>query len=262
MGDKFQAIYGFRGANSNSMQMVQEAFDCKPCPLSVSYRCPSVIVDQVYRHTGYTDIVANEVGGHYKELKSSYYLDVFQKGDFVICRNNAPLLALAFRLLAAQIPFSLAKDFGKSLIDTLDGVPKKHKTVGQVIEFIDYFRSWAVQKGIVDKKDKNAMKAHDERCDILEVLCKQLEPEATVQELKKHVQKLLSKKEEYECVNLKTIHGSKGLEAKRVFLLDLDLIPSKYAKSEEELAQEQNLKYVALTRACEELYLIDSPNKR
>lgn len=43
-GDRFQSIFGFRGAGTNSMDMLQEHFNLKPLPLSVTYRCPQAVV--------------------------------------------------------------------------------------------------------------------------------------------------------------------------------------------------------------------------
>jgi len=59
------------------------------------------------------------------------------------------------------------------------------------------------------------------------------------------------------AIMLCTIHKSKGLEADVVYILDEKLIPSKFAKSPEQLTQEQNLKYVARTRARHELYYLN-----
>jgi superfamily I DNA/RNA helicase len=59
------------------------------------------------------------------------------------------------------------------------------------------------------------------------------------------------------AIMLCTIHKSKGLEADIVYILNEDLIPSRFAKSAEQLKQENNLKYVARTRAKEELYFLD-----
>ena len=63
------------------------------------------------------------------------------------------------------------------------------------------------------------------------------------------------------AVILCTIHKSKGLEAKVVYILNEFLIPSKFAKSPSQLEQEQNLKYVARTRATEELYYLNIGKK-
>ena len=61
------------------------------------------------------------------------------------------------------------------------------------------------------------------------------------------------------CIKLSTIHRAKGLEADRVFILNFNELP--YFKPNQkywEREQEQNLKYVAVTRAMEELYLVKS----
>jgi DNA helicase-2/ATP-dependent DNA helicase PcrA len=49
VGDPHQAIYGFRGANSDSMQRIAKRFSCKTLPLSVSYRCPKATVREAQR---------------------------------------------------------------------------------------------------------------------------------------------------------------------------------------------------------------------
>ncbi|MCH8518331.1 UvrD-helicase domain-containing protein [Candidatus Gracilibacteria bacterium] len=59
-------------------------------------------------------------------------------------------------------------------------------------------------------------------------------------------------------VTLMTIHTSKGLEQKRVFVTGLEegLFPSKRTISEpRQLEEERRLMYVAMTRACDELFL-------
>jgi hypothetical protein len=48
------------------------------------------------------------------------------------------------------------------------------------------------------------------------------------------------------------------MEAHRVFILDGALMPSKWAKQAWQQQQEQNLKYVACTRALDTLIFVDS----
>ena len=52
---------------------------------------------------------------------------------------------------------------------------------------------------------------------------------------------------------LATVHKAKGLEAPRVFILNPDGMPSKWARQEWQMQQERNLQYVAVTRALETL---------
>ncbi len=59
---------------------------------------------------------------------------------------------------------------------------------------------------------------------------------------------------------LSTIHKSKGLEADNVYIIHEELMPSKYAKKDWEMVQEQNLIYVAYTRAKSHLGFVKDFN--
>ncbi len=50
VGDPWQAIYGFRGANTDSMSRIASRFSCKSFPLSVSYRCPKAVVREAQKY--------------------------------------------------------------------------------------------------------------------------------------------------------------------------------------------------------------------
>lgn len=70
-------------------------------------------------------------------------------------------------------------------------------------------------------------------------------------------------------VVLSTIHKSKGLEFERVFILQNERLPEhsesqrrKNTDMTQKEAQEENLKYVAYTRAKNQLHLINSPDSR
>jgi len=49
VGDPNQAIYGFRGADSDSMEQLQRDFNATVLPLSVSFRCSKAVVAEVKR---------------------------------------------------------------------------------------------------------------------------------------------------------------------------------------------------------------------
>lgn len=63
-------------------------------------------------------------------------------------------------------------------------------------------------------------------------------------------------------VTLTSAHRSKGLEFERVYIIDRDNFPSPKAESEEELKQEANILYVALTRARDILNVLQPPPKQ
>jgi superfamily I DNA/RNA helicase len=64
-----------------------------------------------------------------------------------------------------------------------------------------------------------------------------------------------------DAIKISTIHKAKGLENERVFILEYDKLPWKrFDMQPWEITQELNLKYVAITRAKQELYLVKSDN--
>jgi len=66
--------------------------------------------------------------------------------------------------------------------------------------------------------------------------------------------------DDHADISLSTIHKAKGLENDRVFFLRPDLIPSRFAVNPWQKEQEENLRYVAITRAKKELvYVNDFP---
>lgn len=71
------------------------------------------------------------------------------------------------------------------------------------------------------------------------------------------------KKDPSSFVTLTTAHRSKGLEFNRTYILEPNLFPHPRAKTPEELQQENNAWYVALTRAIRGLHVLaPKPDKR
>ena len=80
----------------------------------------------------------------------------------------------------------------------------------------------------------------------------------TVHSLKQRIKTLFSEKVGDAPVLLSTIHKAKGLEWPNVVILEAGLMPSKYAKTPAEIQQENNLHYVAITRAQKQLIYLES----
>lgn len=49
VGDDAQSIYGFRGADSDAMELLKSEFNCEELPLSVSYRCSKAVVREAQK---------------------------------------------------------------------------------------------------------------------------------------------------------------------------------------------------------------------
>jgi superfamily I DNA/RNA helicase len=89
-------------------------------------------------------------------------------------------------------------------------------------------------------------------------------PEPTVDRLLARLKEMFGKKG--KAIELATVHGAKGLEWARVFILAPDKFPSNWDSGKREfmrsvrsaidLEQERNIEYVAITRAKEELCFV------
>lgn len=73
-----------------------------------------------------------------------------------------------------------------------------------------------------------------------------------------YIQNLKDKKNQKDGVTLSTFHGSKGLEWKVVFIINLNegTIPINKAISIDDIEEERRLFYVAMTRAKDNLYIL------
>lgn len=117
VGDPMQAIYAFRGAAEDSMSLLQSRFNMDEARLTLSFRCPSVIVENARRWV--SDFKAAQVGGRIQTL------DELELGDLpeastVLCRNNAPLIKVATAALRRGRRVTvLGRDLEKTLKKTL-----------------------------------------------------------------------------------------------------------------------------------------------
>jgi len=119
VGDPWQNIYGFRGASAGGIEEAKETYSCEALPLSISFRCPSAIVRNVHWHVPHFKWFTE---GGQVERPISLRVDDIADDTTIICRNNAPLLSMAFRLLGAGRSISIA---GSEIGPRIIGIMKK-----------------------------------------------------------------------------------------------------------------------------------------
>lgn len=249
VGDPRQAIYSFMGSNLSSFNSFKEAPNTTCLPLSVSYRCPKNIIElanqvfpgiEAYENNG--DGVVRF--GHLSEVK---------EGDFIICRNNLPLIEAYISILRNGLkPKILGKDLGKNLLDLMN-------SVSNIEDFKEVLSQKILQlkeKGVKSIEFDKSYIALKERVDICRYLYSV--SDFSVEKTKRFLVDIFSDSYSAKDVVLMTGHKSKGLESKRVFYLYPELIPSKYASTPLDFYQEKCLEYVIITRAKQELIIIKS----
>lgn len=254
VGDPAQAIYGFRGADSDSLDMIAKEFGAITLPLSVSYRCSTSIVEYARNWVKHIEPSPTAKAGSVHDHGYDWQTSMFKAEDLVVCRTTKPIIAMAYQLINARIPaFVMGREIGaglKSLIKKLNpkNLPELDKKLVR----------WAERetKKLEERKQEEKIQAIQDKCECLQYLMDQAK---SLSDLNTIIDDLFSDKK--GAVKLATIHKSKGLEAERVFWLNRSACPSKWAKQDWQKKQEENLCYVATTRAISELHMIDEQKR-
>lgn len=252
VGDKKQAIYGFRGSDHRSLDKIKDAFRCHELPLSVSYRCAKSIVrnaqefnDQIEPHAGAPEGEVITID----EMPPDNDLKIPDAA--MIARTNIELLKAAIHLLRKGIGF---KFLGFNLGDEVNvflGLASKLETehrqysLGEILEL--------TKLTMLENSKDGAVERVEDVYQILDFVA-ELNGLKRVYDLRQSFKALIDRiKTQKSGIVLSTIHKSKGLEFDIVYFLGSNKLPLSFVKNPEVLAQEYNLIYVAITRAKNKL---------
>jgi DNA helicase-2/ATP-dependent DNA helicase PcrA len=244
VGDERQAIYGFRGADSNAIQNIVDRLNAKRLPLSVTYRCAKAIVAMAQTLVPALEAAPSAEEGLVMEIGEEKIAEMVRPGDFILSRTNAPLIKWCLALLKARVPANIqGRDMGKSLMSMVK--KSKAKDVDGFLGWLADYESLEVERMVKAKRDPSVVQ---DKAECLRVLC---EGARQLGELKDNIDKLFADKDDHAKVILSSTHKAKGLERDRVFMLTNTYRPTKGI-------EEANLTYVAYTRAKKELYLVSA----
>lgn len=250
VGDPAQAIYGFRGADSNSMNLIAQEFGCTELPLTVTYRCATSIVKYAQQWVPAIEAAPHAAEGLVRNVDQDWKHEDFKFDDLVVCRTSRPLVALAYQFLRARIP---ARVMGKDIGEGLKSLVKKMnaKGIDALIDKLEDFTQREVAKALAKGSEAKAEAVKDKTDSVMCLIEGLEETNRTVPALLATIDELFN--ERRSGVTLATIHKSKGLEANRVWWLNASACPAAWARQPWQKQQERNLCYVAATRAKSEL---------
>lgn len=239
VGDRYQAIYGFRGASHSSMDELKSMFGMLELPLSTTYRCSLAVVAEAQRYC--PTIFAREGAdfGSVESLRQDPQL--WHTSDtLILCRNNAPMFRAIMRHVRAKVPVRVLSNF----LEAFQGFIKSFKcsTTKQLRSKLDAWYEREKEKAEEDEAWGKLSGIEDR----YETLCEIMQDFDGVGELLDFLRNLSTGT---RGPTFSTIHKAKGLESPNTYLLRPDLLPSKWAFGEAAQRQEANLSYVAITRA-------------
>ena len=258
-GDSRQAIYGFRGSDEQSFRRFLDIPNTSSLPLSICYRCGKSIVEEAKKIVPQIEFFEGQQDG----IVRTGEVSEISNGDWVICRNTKPLVILAFVLISEGKKARIkGKEIGESIIGLLQSVNVNIQSVAirllkakrdqLLLNYRDHYK--------MDKPELHPkVISLEENIGVIEFLFDRLGGD--VRRVIAFLRDTFS--DEHSDIYLSTIHKAKGLENDRVFFLRPDLIPSRFAVNQWQKDQEENLRYVAITRAKKELiYVNDFPFER
>lgn len=259
VGDPYQAIYGFTGADNDSLDIIKKEFNAKELPLTITYRCPKAVVRFVQQWVNHIEAAdeAPEGTRSFVAMEDLQLESTFRPTDAVLCRNTKPLVELAYKLIAKRVPCHVeGREIGKGLV-ALAGRWKKIVNVRILAEKLEEYRQTQTQKLMSQGKELSAAGLND-KIDTLQIIINTLPQGSSVNDLKREIEKLFA--DDAQNLTLSTIHKSKGREWDRVYWLGRNRYqPSPFARQAWQEDQERNLMYVAGTRAKQDLIEIGVP---
>jgi DNA helicase-2/ATP-dependent DNA helicase PcrA len=251
VGDKNQAIYGFRGADSNSIAIFSERLEkmgktVKYFPMTLTWRCPKSVVKEANRYVKEFNCLdtaeegAVHVDSHFNP----------QKDDIVLCRYNAPLVSAFYDLLSqGKSAYVLGRDMHKGLINEVKNITKKENMSAK--EFVQLARTnFNTQYlRLVNANKQNQANALEDKHKCITVFAGRAD---TVGGIIAEIKRVFNSNQKGDIM-LSTVHKAKGLEADNVYILTPERMPHPKATNPRE---ERNIIYVAITRAKKNLYYV------
>lgn len=259
VGDPHQAIFGFTGADNDSLKQIRDDFKAKELPLTVTYRCPKAVVAHAQNWVSHITAHESAPEGIVESVDYASFVDSLPMIDrtaysetAILCRYNKYLVGLCFKMIRMGLP---AKIEGRSIGEGLVKLATRWKSVKTVNGLETKLREYEereVAKALAKQQEQKADRVTDEVATIMTII------ERVRANGLDRVEDVVAAIEEIFAdgvagkglITLCSAHKSKGLEWETVFILDREkLMPSKFARQDWQVEQERNLIYVAVTRA-------------
>jgi DNA helicase-2/ATP-dependent DNA helicase PcrA len=244
VGDPYQAIYGFRGAYSDSMSRLRESFGMTVLQLSTSFRCPRAVVKEAQWRAPHMNAPDWAAEGEVKTLPS-WGIDQLTADAVIVCRNNAPIFKMAILLLSeGRYPQIVGNDIGKTLLKTLSKIGPAEMPQAEALQKWEIFRM-----NKLSKAREHAKASTEDFCRCLRIFIERGDTLGAAVQYADHLMNQTGP------IKMMTGHKSKGLEFDNVYILDKKLLRLEFESGKN---QDKNLLYVMQTRAKKTLTYVET----
>ncbi len=243
VGDRRQAIYGFRGADREAIPRMIRELGAQTLPLDITYRCPASVVREANAYVPQLKARDGAPAGIVRDTTEDALRAQAQPGDMVLSRINAPLISLCYGWLAAgRRAVIQGREIGAGLVAWIEkagcaSVPQLERTV----------QEWCAKECARLAAAERDTQSTVDKADCIEALCEGCD---SIEEVIAKCERLFGESSAGgEAILLSSTHRAKGLEAERVWLLR-----DTYLRWPGD--EETNLLYVAITRSKHELIYV------
>lgn len=277
IGDKNQAIYAFNGSDTISIENMIKMFDMKEYNLPINYRCAISHLDYVNYQFPEIGIKACDTApvGEILRIKEEDIVNFANAGDFILSRKNKDLCEIVLNLLShGKSIYFKDEQFVKKILSKIKTFSQKSNSLNDLLVKLQKEQSRTekklnkkqhdmITKGNVSESEFEELTFSNDVTDLFDCVILLLK---SYQELSgpfngfyNYVEEMLNTKDSSNSIICTSIHQAKGLEANNVFILHeaKPFYELAYGNYEQKI-QERNLSYIALTRAKQKLYLVDS----
>ncbi len=252
VGDRFQGIYAFRGASSEAIPEMISRFKMRTLTADTTFRCATAICTAArFRHPRIKPF--RQASGKITHLEQWSSTDL-HSDTAVLCRNNAPLMGLALKLLRQGRGANyIGNDLSKPLMAILSKLGPDSLSSKLAEGPLNQWKTQQIETLFAKRPDASTSRIEDK----FQCLNHLLAESPDIGTAKAKLAEIFLPSA--APLTLATIHKSKGFEWTTVVFLDSWRIPSKYAREaaqagdDSQLQQELNLRYVAITRAKDSL---------
>lgn len=268
VGDDFQSINGFRGADTESIPKLREALAAfrqgsGELSLTTSWRLPKSHVAYVQKVVKDIAAAPDAIEGFIEEKHHGEMRRAVKPGDMVVCRTNAPLVSLAFWLIRnTKTPVKVqGRDIGANLIRLIDSLVDSDNITAFKINLESYYAT--KQAKLMKKDTQKNQRALMTLRDTYAMLKEFLGAFDSVWAIKKEINTLFVSPTDADAsryVRLGSVHQVKGLEADTVWVYGPEQMPHPMARGEEDRQQEWNIWYVAHSRSKRNMFLVNLPD--
>jgi DNA helicase-2/ATP-dependent DNA helicase PcrA len=261
VGDQRQAIYGFAGADAESFDRIIQRTKGDVLPLNICYRCPTSHIELAKKLVPALEAAPNAAEGIVEYANPDDLYKLVSKGSLVMCRLNAPLISAYFGLISNKIAAKvMGKDIGADLIRTLDRVAELDGfEYDEAVKYLDQYRNQQVRMLSQKEGSESQIEVLNDKIECL-IVCVENFNCSDLQCLKDVMLDLFGDDDKENWKNLValcTVHKAKGLEADETFILRPEKMPLTWSGQQAwEAEQEQNIKYVALTRSKRRMVIL------